>query len=554
MFALLVAAACSPEIPEAPPPKVIQDLTQTEDTAGDPTDTDETDPVDTGEPSTVPVEDPPAPRIVLNEVMSENTCTLSNGAGALPDWIELYNPTAEPVGLDRMAVWDASGIVWMGPAGQSLDPGGYLILYADGAEGDLHTPWSLDNDGDTLTLSVDGEVVDRMNMGQIGDDISWARFPDGGSWDVTVEVTPGASNGNTPSETLDPLSVLYTLDAIDRVDITLSSAAYSSLSSASSTYVEATFNLGGIEYEPVGARLRGSMTFQPLTGKAAWKIDMNRFEDFSYRGQKKFNIINMYYDASMVREYMAYYVFREFGVPSARNRYIRTYLNDAYLGVELLSEVYDAEFLRNWYGNPDGDGYMVWEEGYTECEVGPCDSSIVTNMLAKLNENASHPSDDDIAELETMLDLDAALREIAGELTLGQWDGYCAPHNYRYAYNPDTGLLQIMPSSLDLLFDNLGYSYGGNYYSCNGPILNYCLNNEACDERYSQLLLELADGIEESYAIDETMDRIYELVEPYAGDEPRGQYSYASYVSQFEYVRTYLRELPEEIRDQVDAH
>ncbi len=281
---------------------------------------------------------------------------------------------------------------------------------------------------------------------------------------------------------------------------------------------------------------------------------MNRFEDFTYRGQKKFNIINMYYDASMVREYMGYYVFRSFGVPAARNRYIRTYLNDDYLGVEMLSEVYDAEFLRNWYEDPNGDGYMVWEEGYTDCEVGPCDSSIVTNMLAKLNESASNPSDEDIAELETMLDLDAALKEIAGELTLGQWDGYCAPHNYRYAYNPDTGLLQIMPSSLDLLFDNLGWSYGGNYYSCNGPILNYCLNNDACEERYSQILLDLADGIEEQYAIDETMDQIYALVEPYASDEPRGQYDYASYVSQFEYVRTYLRELPDEIRDQVDAH
>ncbi len=131
--------------------------------------------------------------------MSENTCTLSDGAGALPDWIELYNPTSENLGLDRVAMWDSSGIVWMGPAGQSLAPGAYLLIYADGTGVEDHTPWSLDSDGDTLTLSVDGEVVDRMNMGMIGDDISWARFPDGGGWDVTVDVTPGASNGTTPS-------------------------------------------------------------------------------------------------------------------------------------------------------------------------------------------------------------------------------------------------------------------------------------------------------------------------------------------------------------------
>ena len=61
MFALLVAVACSPDIPEAPPPKVIKDLSA-DDTTTDPVGGSDTAPVDPGEPQTVPVDDPAAPR------------------------------------------------------------------------------------------------------------------------------------------------------------------------------------------------------------------------------------------------------------------------------------------------------------------------------------------------------------------------------------------------------------------------------------------------------------------------------------------------------------
>jgi hypothetical protein len=549
MWTFLLAMACAPA-PSLPTPNVIHDVPGSDPAGGETPGAGDTGPVWV-DPATPPAEDPAAPGLVINEAMPENTCSFSFEPGELPDWVEIYNPTPVSVDLSRVSLWDGSGIVWMGPAGETIEPGAFALVFADGGEDGMHAPFSLDKDGDTLTLGVDGEVVDRINMGALGADIAWARFPDGGAWGLTVLASPGDTNGTTPSETLDPVEALYTLDTIDRVEITLDSAAYNSLTSNSHAYVDATFSIGGIAYEPVGARLRGSMTFQPLTGKAAWKIDMNRFLDFRYRGQEKFNILNMYYDASMVREYMAYDVFRSFGVPAARNKYVLTYLNEQPLGVEMLSEAYDDEFLRNWYG--DGDGYMLWEEGSTDCEEGPCDSTIVTNMLAKLTENRTAATDADIAELETMLDLDNALREIAGELTLGQWDGYCAPHNYRYAYNPNSGLIQIVPSSLDLTFDNLGWSSNPDYYTCNGPILAYCLGNDACAARYDQILLDLADGVENDYAVDEKMDAIWDLVEPYAAAEPRGQYDYGQYVEQFEYVRTYLHELPDRIRDAVAA-
>src|SRR5262249_11879310 len=48
---------------------------------------------------------PPAPAIVLNEIMAENVTALNN-AGTYPDWAELYNPGASPVDLTGWSLSD----------------------------------------------------------------------------------------------------------------------------------------------------------------------------------------------------------------------------------------------------------------------------------------------------------------------------------------------------------------------------------------------------------------------------------------------------------------
>lgn len=512
---------------------------------------------DSGEDTDVVVPPEPvqeAPRILINEVMTANTCSFGFDGG-MPDWIELYNASPRDVTLDRVALWDSTGDVWVGSPLVTLPAEGYFVIIADGASGGPHAPFHLASAGDQITVLVDGQVTDRMATGLLTDDVAWARYPDGGEWGVTAGGTPGESNGDSPTVMVDPTDNVFTIDDIRQADITLDAAAVASLSRSPQTYVEGAFGLNGVVFDPVGIRLRGSMTFQPLTGKPAFKIDMNRYADTNYCGEiKKFNVINMYYDASLVREYMAYYIFRQMGVASARNAYQLTYVNGDYIGVEMLSEAYDDAFLDNWYGRDNTDGYMIWEESSLECETGACDNTIINGMLGILQDPAT---DENLALLEERLDLTEALSEIAGELTLGQWDGYCAPHNFRWSYDPITGLIMLIPSSLDLTFDNLGYSYGGNYYQCSGGrLLTWCLQNDTCADRYDTILLSLADRLEggpDDMEIDAVMDQIETLVEPYAADEPRGQYDYAQWRQQFDYVRTYLDNLPDEIRSQVDS-
>ena len=511
------------------------------------------EPEDTGPWRSGVVEPDPPPGLMFNEVMSNNRSAWSPAPGEMPDWIELFNPTVSSVPLARVAVKDRSGSVWYGSAGELL-PGGYYILYADGQDTGDHTPFGLGAAGDELVLYVDGLAVDRIALGELPDDVSWARFPDGGSWDVTIDVTPGDTNGMVASETLDPADNLWGTKLVHRVDITLDAATMARMGR---NWVDGGFALDGVNFDPVNMRLRGSMTYVPISGKASFKVDLNDFFDTDYRGVEAFNILNMYWEASLAREYIGYHIFREMGVPACRNAYTELWVNDEYYGLYLLSELYDDVFLDSFYG--DQDGFMLWEPesgdfttsaGSWDCEEEPCDASKVTPIAEILERHTS--TDADIAEMEVYLDLENALWEIAIEGAIDQWDGYCAVHNYRVAYNPATELVQLIPSSLDLTFG--AYSgYTMDLYTCSGKLLSFCLNNTACAERYETILLDLADYLENG-EIDVLQDTLFALSEPYmAADEPRDQYTYTTYVSHHDTLRGILADLPANIRAAVAA-
>ena len=99
---------------------------------------------------------PSAPTVRLNEILAQNTTTLTNG-GVTPDLIELYNYGAAPVDLSGMGLTDAASkpYKFKFPAGTPpLNPGQYLVLYADSqtAAPGIHLGFSIKASGDDVYL------------------------------------------------------------------------------------------------------------------------------------------------------------------------------------------------------------------------------------------------------------------------------------------------------------------------------------------------------------------------------------------------------------------
>jgi len=139
------------------------------------------------------------PSVRVNEVLASNTTVLNNG-GQFPDLIELFNHGDNTVDLSGMSITDTTGTPrkFVFPAGTTIAPGQYLILYADNktVAGQIHTGFSLKNDGEGVylynTTAAGAALIDGVTFGAQLDNLSIGRAVDG-SW-VLDQPTFGAVN------------------------------------------------------------------------------------------------------------------------------------------------------------------------------------------------------------------------------------------------------------------------------------------------------------------------------------------------------------------------
>ncbi len=161
--------------------------------------------------------DPSVPevRVAINEFLASNTATLADPAdGRFDDWIELYNAGDELVDLSGYHLTDdlADPTRYRIPAGYSIPPGGFLLVWADdetaqngpGVAG-LHVNFRLSADGEDIGLfDPNGVLVDGFTFGPQTADVSVGRFPDGADAGLVPfdRPTPGEPNflegGNVP--------------------------------------------------------------------------------------------------------------------------------------------------------------------------------------------------------------------------------------------------------------------------------------------------------------------------------------------------------------------
>ena len=71
--------------------------------------------------------------IAINEIMAQNTSTITDADGEYEDWIELYNNTDSTVSLDNLYLTDTNTnlIKWGFPSGLTIEPHGFLTVWAD---------------------------------------------------------------------------------------------------------------------------------------------------------------------------------------------------------------------------------------------------------------------------------------------------------------------------------------------------------------------------------------------------------------------------------------
>jgi hypothetical protein len=133
------------------------------------------------------------PAVQLNEILpvpGETDWDQDGVADELDEWIELYNAGTSAVDLGGWSLDDAeaSDAAYVLPAGVTLEPGAFLVLYRQ------ETGISLDDDGDTVRLlDASGELVGTVTFGPLDADASYSRA-EAGDWHTSLLPSPGAPN------------------------------------------------------------------------------------------------------------------------------------------------------------------------------------------------------------------------------------------------------------------------------------------------------------------------------------------------------------------------
>ena len=69
--------------------------------------------------------------VIISEFMADNATTLADEDGQFSDWIEIHNPTLNPINLLGYSLTDDPGLLtkWEFPA-VTIPAGGYLLVFA----------------------------------------------------------------------------------------------------------------------------------------------------------------------------------------------------------------------------------------------------------------------------------------------------------------------------------------------------------------------------------------------------------------------------------------
>jgi spore coat protein CotH len=275
--------------------------------------------------------------------------------------------------------------------------------------------------------------------------------------------------------------------------------------------------IGGKTYYNVGIRPKGNSSLARVASSTSDRFSFKiKFDEYipgqTCCGLQALVLNNVMDDATYMKEYLSYKLFRDMGIATPAFSYASIAINGKPWGLYLMVEVIGSSFVQRNYGTTSGNLYkpesvdvgargkfvvdqaddQAADQGAARAQGGGMRGAGVTNLVytsdaisdySVLRDSAvlSTTDDEDFLKLIAMmkalkdgtdiegtLDVDEVLRYFAVNTFLVNLDSYASSlkHNY-YLYEQD-GVFQILPWDLNLSF--AGFQAGSAVSAINFPI------------------------------------------------------------------------------------
>jgi spore coat protein CotH len=255
-----------------------------------------------------------------------------------------------------------------------------------------------------------------------------------------------------------PALDLFEKGEIPRVRLELSDDAIEKLRTSPRTYVVGAVVEGTRRYTNVSIRLKGGPgSFRPLEDRPAFTVNLDRqAPGQTFHGLKKLHLNNSVQDSSYLSEMLCREMFEAAGVPAPRAGHAVVALNDRQLGLYVLIEGVNKQFLKRYFPQAGGNVY----DGHSQQDVNQrmrTNSGDAPKDQSRLADLASAAGTSDLAArriaLEKTLDVERFLSFMAVEVIVAHWDGYSLNrNNFRIFHDKSTDRMVFLPQGLDQTF------------------------------------------------------------------------------------------------------
>lgn len=236
-------------------------------------------------------------------------------------------------------------------------------------------------------------------------------------------------------------------------------------------YHKANITINGETVGNVAIRTKGNNSLTSVASsdsdRYSFKIDFDYYDDNgNYYGLKKLCLNNNYSDNSSMREYISYKIMGELGLDVPECAYSHITVNGEEWGLYLAVEPVDEVFLAEHFADATGDLYKPEGMGGTGADLvyNGDDISAYTGLNLKTNLNSSDGKEilalmqalEDGEGLEKVLDVEKALKYIAANVALANFDSYLGMTTHNFYLYEENGRFTIIPWDMNLAFGGFG--------------------------------------------------------------------------------------------------
>jgi hypothetical protein len=247
---------------------------------------------------------------------------------------------------------------------------------------------------------------------------------------------------------------------------TLRTYSFRSRNESQRTSVAATIREGQHSWTNVAVHLKGALgSFRPVDSKPSLTLNFDKWVNGQkFHGLEKISLNNSLQDPSYLSEKICREIYNAAGIPTPRADYATVELNGRYLGLFVLTEGWNKQFLKRHFSNTKGNFYDLGGSRDVHKPLPATSGDNPTNhtmLEAVVAAAAETDHTKRIARLRETVDLDRFLSLIALDCLMWNWDGYAINrNNYRMFHDRTADRLVFFPHGLDQMF-----------WKVNGPII-----------------------------------------------------------------------------------